>query len=82
MDSNTIYDICDGNLDQLKKIPKKNITEDFSKELTSMMEERLQQVNNTLNSTILNSEIKYVAQYCFEKKQNIEKCILYLKKIK
>lgn len=83
MNSNTIDSICDGDLEELKQIPKIKITQELSKKLISIMEKRLLDVNIIINSNVEStSEMKFVLCYYFEKKQNIENCILYLKKIK
>ena len=84
MDSDMINNICDGNLEELKNFPKIKITEKLSKQLISIMEERLIDVQRIINSNLeSSSDLRFISCYYFEKKENIEKCILYLtKKIK
>jgi hypothetical protein len=77
-----MVNICDGNLEKLKEIPKNKITEEVSKQLLSLMEEEILKINEILNYNEQGNEIKYLLCYYITKKQNIEKCILYLKKIK
>ena len=77
-----ICNICDGNLEKLKEIPKNKITEDVSKQLLSLMEEQIIKINEIINCNEESNEMKYLLCYYITKKQNIEKCILYLKKIK
>ena len=74
--------ICDGDLDELKKIPKINITEEFSKNLLLLMEERIKCIIDMINTNNESREIMHIACYYQSKKKDIEKCILYLKKIK
>jgi len=81
MNSNQIDIICEGNLEELKKIPKIKFTEKIYKNLIKIMEDKLKDINNTINSGIGNENLKYILSYNIEKKQNIENCMLYLKKI-
>jgi hypothetical protein len=82
MIASLMVNICDGNLEKLKEIPKNKITEDVSKQLLSLMEEEIIKINEVINYNDESNEIKYLLCYYITKKQNIEKCILYLKKIK
>jgi len=80
--SSLIRSICDGNLEKLKEIPKIKITEDVSKQLLFIMKEEIKKINEIIICDEESYEIKYLLCYFITKKQNIEKCILYLKKIK
>jgi hypothetical protein len=82
MISSLITSICDGNLEKLKEIPKNKITEDISKQLLSLMEEQIKKINEIINCDGEGNELKYLLCYYITKKKDIEKCILYLKKIK
>ena len=46
------------------------------------MEKKLEEINIILNSNINSDEIKFILPHYYDKKQRIEDCILYLKKIK
>lgn len=76
--------ICDGNLEKLKEIPKSKITENVSKQLISVMEEKIKEIDININVNVNENmnDAKYILNYNLTKKQNIENCILYLKKIK
>ena len=74
-------EICGGNLEKLKQIPKVKITEEISKKWLSKMEENLQEIDNKIQSNIHSDEIKYTSSFWMEQKKRIEICILYLKKI-
>jgi hypothetical protein len=65
MNSDTIDSIFDGDLEQLKKIPKIKITQELSKKLISIMEERLVNVSNIINSNLESSEMKFISCYYF-----------------
>jgi hypothetical protein len=82
INTNIIKSISDGNLEELKKISKTKITEDFSKEICTIMEKKLEDINVILNANTNNDEIKFILPHYYDKKQKIEDCILYLKKIK
>jgi len=81
MNSNQIDIICEGNLEELKKIPKIKFTEKIYKNLITIMEYKLKNINNTVNLSIGDENLKYILSYTIKKKQNIENCMLYLKKI-
>ena len=77
-----LEDICAGNLEKLKQIPKEKITEEISRKWIHKMEDNLQEINRKLHVNMNSDEMKYITTYCTEQKQKIENCILYLKKIK
>lgn len=79
MDNDLIEEICNGDLKKLKSIPKSNLSVDLSKKLLCIMEEKIKDIEKFINILDYNEEI--VSFYLYEKKNNIENCILYLKKI-
>ena len=82
MDSYIINEICDGNLEQLKKIPKIKITETLSKKMISIMEEKIENLQDVINSNYESSDLDVCTYHYFVKKEKIEECVLYLKKIR
>jgi len=74
--------ITNGNLEYLKKIPKIQLTEEITTLLTIQLEDKIQEINNIINHNVNSLDLKYVLLNSIEKKDKIEKCILYLKKIK
>ena len=68
----------DGNLEELKRIPKKEIPHGLILEL----EKTLTDIENKINENKHNIDMKYSYQYFLEQKYKIESCILYLNKIK
>jgi len=81
IDSSIINTICDGDLYELKKIPKFKITLELSKKMTSIMEQKLINVNDVIENNYESSDIGVSTYYYLDKKKRIEDCILYLKKI-
>jgi len=81
LDSITINTICDGDLYELKKIPKFKITLELSKKMTSIMEEKLTNINDVIENNYESSDISTSTYHYLDKKKRIEDCILYLKKI-
>jgi len=79
---NEFDNICEGSLEKLKEIPKSFISEKVSKQLISIMEGKIKYIDNHININLDMNEAKYILNYYLTKKQNIENCILYLKKIK
>lgn len=76
-----LQNICDGDLDELKKIPKIQFTETFSKELLMKMEKNIQDLQIKYNC-ITDEEMKFGTYSLVEKINKIENCMLYIKKIK
>jgi hypothetical protein len=81
LNSNIINVICDGDLDELKKIPKFKITVELSKKMTSIMEEKLININDVIENNYESSDIGVSTYHYLDKRKRIEDCILYLKKI-
>jgi hypothetical protein len=78
-----LENICYGDLYELQKIPKIKFTELFSKELVEKMEKNIHDLLIKYNSISYNdTEIKIAACSLLENIKRIEKCILYIKKIK
>jgi hypothetical protein len=73
--------ICNGNLEELKKIPKKNLTEKLCQDLIDKMEQNIHILKFNKNNNIDN-EMKYGLGCILDDIQKIEKCILYIKKNK
>jgi hypothetical protein len=80
MELELFNEICEGNIERLKKISKIEITEDLSNKLINNMEEKILNIVNQMNNC--GDELKYLASFYLVKKKNIENCIIYLKKIK
>jgi hypothetical protein len=72
---NSIYE---GNLEELKKIPKIEIPKHLSAEL----EKNLHDIEYKISENINNNECKYSLIYFLNHKKKIESCISYLEKIK
>lgn len=70
--------IYDGNLEELKKIPKKQIPPD----LIEKLENNLQDTEYKIRIFQYNTDCKYSLPYFLEQKSKIESCITYLNKIK
>lgn len=78
-----LENICDGDLYELQQISKSKFTEAFSKQLVEKMEKNIQELQIKYNSISYNdTEIKIAACSLLENIKRIEKCILYIKKIK
>lgn len=74
-DKNTIYE---GNLAELKKIPKIEIPKDLRIEL----EKTLQDIECKISENIQSNECKFSLTYFLDQKNRVESCISYLDKIK
>jgi len=72
---NSIYE---GNLEELKKIPKIEIPKHLSAEL----EKNLHDIEYKISENIRSNECKYSLIYFLDQKKRIESCISYLEKIK
>jgi hypothetical protein len=72
---NSIYE---GNLEELKKIPKLEIPKHLSTEL----EKNLHDIEYKIRENISNNESKYSLIYFLDQKNRIKSCISYLEKIK
>lgn len=78
-----LENICDGDLYELQKIPKNKFTEAFSKKIVEKMDKNIQELQIKYNNISYNdSELKFAACSLLENIKRIEKCILYIKKIK
>lgn len=73
-----LEEIYDGNLNEIKKIPIKQITDSISKQILCQLENNLFNLEKKMLLN-LNSDNYF---YFYNKKKNLENCILYLKKIK
>jgi HKD family nuclease len=76
-----LQNICDGDLEELKQIPKIQFTEAFSKQILVKMERNIQDLQIKYNC-ITDEEMKFGTYSLLEKMKKIENCILYIKKIK
>lgn len=74
--------IMEGNIEYLKKIPKIEFTEEITTRLMTLLEEKIEEIDNIINANTDSMDVKYILINCIEKKQKVEKCMLYLKKIK
>ena len=72
---NSIYE---GNLEELKKIPKIEIPKHLSAEL----EKALYDIEYKIRENVHNNECKYSLIYFLDQKNKIKSCISYLEKIK
>jgi len=81
LDSSIIISICDGNIHELKKIPKDKITLEISKKIMDIMEEKLTNIKDVIENSYESSDIIVSVYHYLDKKKRIEDCILYLKKI-
>jgi hypothetical protein len=70
--------IDDGNLEELKQIPKNKIPSD----LIVKLENTLIDIESKICENIQNNECKYSLGYFLEQKYKIKSCISYLNKIK
>ena len=76
-----LENICDGDLDELKQIPKIKLTETLSKQLLEKMEKNIQDLQIKYNC-ITDEEMKIGTLSLLSEIDKIKKCILYIKKIK
>jgi len=76
-----LENICDGDLEELKQIPKIKFTETFSNQLLQKMEKNIQELQIKYES-VTDEEMEFSTCSLLEKIKRIEKCILYIKKIK
>ena len=76
-----LENICDGDLDKLKQIPKIKLTEALSKQLLEKMEKNIQDLQIKYNC-ITDEEMKIGTLSLLSEIDKIKKCILYIKKIK
>jgi hypothetical protein len=81
MNSEIIREICDGNINALKQIPKSRITTQISSLLLSNMENNKLQIQKNIDTDSYSSDFKYNCLYYMGKLHNIDQCISYLKKI-
>jgi len=79
MNLNAIYE---GDLETLKKIPKNQITKEFSKNCICNMEQKIEYLEHEISITSNIGDMKYNIGYYLEQKHKIELCISYLNKIK
>ena len=81
MNINWINKIGEGDINLLKKIPISNITNNISLQLLNLMEENKIKIKESLDNNIVANDIKDYIFYYRNKLNNIDECILYLKKI-
>jgi histidyl-tRNA synthetase len=75
--------ICDGDLEELKKIPKVKLTNQIMKKLIDTFELKLKELKIHINNIECeDSEMKFLTCGYKDKRKNMEKCIEYLQKIK
>ena len=79
MNLNAIYE---GDLETLQKIPKNQITKEFSKNCIYNMEQKIEYLEHEISITRNIGDMKYNIGYYLGQKQKIESCISYLNKIK
>ena len=75
-----LTEIYEGDLVALKKIPKNQITKEFSKNCIYNMEQKIEYLENEISIMSNIGDMKY--RFYLEQKQKIESCITYLNKIK
>lgn len=78
------YDIiCQGDLEELKKIPKRNLTNQITKTLLTTLETNIQMLKTGTNNINYDDiEMEFLTSNYVSKRRNMEKCIEYLQKIK
>jgi hypothetical protein len=81
MDSELIKEICNGNINKLKQIPKSKINHLLLSELLTNMEYNKNEIKETLNVNEYSCDNKYSIIYKMSKINDIDECITYLKKI-
>lgn len=81
MDSELIKEICKGNINKLKQIPKSKINYTLLSELINNMENNKNELEQSLNVNSYSCENKYNMIYKISKINDIDQCISYLKKI-
>ena len=81
MNSEVIREICDGNLNVLKQIPKSTITTKLSLLLLTNMENNKIDIQKNIDTNTYSSDFRYNCLYYMGQINNIDKCISYLKKI-
>jgi tetrahydromethanopterin S-methyltransferase subunit B len=77
-----INTIVEGNIEYLKKIPKIEFTEEITTLLMTLLEDKIEEIDNIINANTDSVDAKYILINSIEKRQKVEKCMLYLKKIK
>ena len=73
--------IGEGDINLLKKINISKITYDVSYQLLDILEENKLKTQQTLDNNLVSIDIKDYIIYYKHKLNNIDECILYLKKI-
>ena len=76
-----IEKICEGDLYQLKQIPKTKFTKEISIQLVSNMENKKNEIQHKLDTNVYSSDFKDFCIYYNTKLKDIDECISYLKKI-
>jgi hypothetical protein len=74
--------IYEGDLVALQKIPKNQITTEFSKNCIYNMEQKIEHLEHEISIMSNNGDMKYNIGYFLGQKHKIESCISYLNKIK
>ena len=83
MDSSLLETICDGDLDQLKKIPKITLTENITSLMIDKLEKNKSEYQVKLHiSDYGDSDLIPIFSQIKWKIKDIDNCIDYLKKIK
>lgn len=81
MNSTVIKKIGEGDINLLKKINISKITYEVSSQLLDILEENKFKTQQTLDNNLVATDIKDYIIYYKHKLNNIDECILYLKKI-
>ena len=81
MNSTVIKQIGEGDINLLKKINISKITYEVSSQLLNILEENQFKTQQTLDNNLVSTDIKDYIIYYKHKLNNIDECILYLKKI-
>jgi hypothetical protein len=84
MNANLIEKICDGDLSQLKKIPKNTLTKNITNMLVKKMETNILEYKSKLLlvELIRDSEVHFLVFHINDQINSVENCMQYLKKIK
>jgi hypothetical protein len=83
MNDKMIESISWGDINLLKQIPKKILSNNISNVLMDNLKNNLLEVKKNMDKAeCVDSEFKYVVCNFAYKKKNIEECIEYLEKIK
>jgi hypothetical protein len=81
MNSTVIKKIGEGDINLLKQLNISKITYEISSRLLDILEENKLKTQQCLDNNLVSSDIKDYIIYYRNKLNNIDECILYLKKI-